>query len=172
MRLFTNITIAIMVAFLLTANTFGLPAKPADYSGNWTLDFKQSIDLPPFYSNIRSHKLTITQTKEQLRVNVAIETKEGTPVRISLPYSLDGSEVKTKMPVRGPQGDVMVPTTLKATVSSDGSVRILISREMGPDLAVTAEDWSLSNDGKTLTIHRTDDTPRGKIDAQMIFVKS
>jgi hypothetical protein len=30
------------------------------------------------------------------------------------------------------------------------------------------EDWNLSADGKILTIHRADDTPRGKMEADMV----
>ena len=37
--------------------------------------------------------------------------------------------------------------------------------------AVTTEDWHLSSDGKKIAIHRNDDTPRGKVDAEMVFVK-
>ena len=37
---------------------------------------------------------------------------------------------------------------------------------------ITVEDWELSNDGKTLIIHRTDDTSRGKMQFDMVFVKN
>jgi hypothetical protein len=69
----------------------------------------------------------------------------------------------------------MVPTKLTAAVREDGGVHITIARTIAmggsPIEAVTTEDWSLVADGKELRVHRVDDTPRGTIDAQMVFVK-
>jgi hypothetical protein len=77
--------------------------------------------------------------------------------------------------MRTPSGTRAVPATLKAVVAEDGGLHITITREMrmgeGAFRAVTAEDWRLSPDGKTLNIHRADDTPRGKRESEMVFVR-
>jgi hypothetical protein len=78
--------------------------------------------------------------------------------------------------MRTPAGVRSVPIALKATASEDGTLHITITREMSaPDgralKAVTNEDWHLSPDAKTLTIHRSDDIPRGKTESDMLFVK-
>jgi hypothetical protein len=39
-------------------------AKPSNYAGNWTLDTKQSKNLPPYYSHVESHKLAITRNNK------------------------------------------------------------------------------------------------------------
>ncbi|MDT5272302.1 MAG: hypothetical protein QOH49_4488 [Acidobacteriota bacterium] len=83
-------------ALLAASLAFGAAEKPANYSGAWSLDMKQSKNLPPFYANVQSHKLNVTQDEKHLRV---------------------------------------------------------------------------SADGKTLNIHRTDDTRNGKIESDMVFVK-
>ncbi|MDQ6717330.1 MAG: hypothetical protein M3Z17_03155 [Gemmatimonadota bacterium] len=85
------------------------------------------------------------------------------------------AESATETAIRMQNGPVNVPTKLKAEVTAGGGLHITITRTipMGgqPFEAVTAEDWSLSPDGKTLTVHRLDDTPRGKVDAMMIFAR-
>lgn len=152
-------------------------AKPANYAGAWTLDVKQSRNLPPYYSHVQSHKLSIAQDDEQLRVAVEISDAGAEPFKIDFVYSLDGTETKTETQMRTPAGLRSVPATLKAVAAEDGTLRITITREINtPDgralKAVTVEDWKLSPDAKTLTIHRADDTPRGKTESEMIFVKS
>jgi hypothetical protein len=139
------------------------------------LDKVASKGLPDFYTNVKSHRLAIRQDDARLIVGVEIQLVEGSPVKIDLPYNLNGSETKTEMPVRTSNGDMMVPATLKAELTANGGLKITISREMKMRetsfTAVSIEEWKLSGDGKTLNIHRTDETPRGKIDADMIFVK-
>ena len=151
-------------------------AKPANYAGNWTLDIKQSKNLPPYYSHVESHKLAITQDDKQLRVAVEISDTEREPFRVDFIYNLDGTETKTETQMRTPAGMRSIPTTLKAIPAEDGTLHLTITREMQtPEgraiKAVTTEDWQLSPDAKALTIHRNDDTPRGKTESDMIFVK-
>jgi hypothetical protein len=169
--------IRLLFAAALVAAVFtNALAKPANYAGAWTLDMKQSKNLPPFYSHVKGHKLSITQDDKQLRVAVEISDTEREPFKIEFVYSLDGAETKTETQMRTPAGMRSVPTTLKAVANEDGTLHITITREMTvPDgralKAVTTEDWQLSPDAKTLTIHRSDDTPRGKTESDMLFVK-
>ncbi|HEY0427436.1 MAG TPA: hypothetical protein VGC76_06485 [Pyrinomonadaceae bacterium] len=163
-----------IAGLILMSFTFAF-AKPANYSGTWTLDFKQSKNLPPFYANVKSHKLSITQNEKTLNVAVEVDAGQGAPDNLSFVYNLDGSETKTETGIRTPGGMKSVPTTLKAETAGNGNLKITITREITmPDGAfkgVTIENWELSADGKTLTIHRTDEMPRGKMEADMVFVK-
>jgi hypothetical protein len=169
----------LLFAAALVAATFAnVLAKPADYSGAWTLDVKQSKNLPPYYSHIKGHKLSVTQDDKRLRVAVEIDdTQAAEPFRMDFAYTLDGTETKTETQIRTPAGARSVPTTLKAVAAEDGTLRVTITRDIDmPDgaavKAVTVEDWKLSADAKTLTIHRADDGPRGKTESDMIFVKA
>lgn len=169
-------TLFLMAALLLlSSHAFAAP-KTENYAGTWTLDTKQSKNLPPFYSRVRSHKLIITQDEKHLNVAVEVSIGEAAPDKLSFPYNLDGSETKTETLIRTPAGPQSVPATLKAVVSADGRVHITITRELqmqGESFkGITNEDWELSADGKTLTIHRTDEMPRGKMQTEMVFVKS
>lgn len=164
-----------IVALTLLSFTFAF-AEPGNYAGNWTLDFKQSKNLPPFYANVKSHKLVITQSEKALNVAVEIDAADDDPLKLSFVYDLGGAETKTESNIKTPDGIKSVPTTLKAEAAANGNLKITISRRIaapnGAFTGVTVENWELSADGKTLTIHRADETPRGRMEADMIFVKS
>jgi hypothetical protein len=169
--------VIIAAALLAASLAFGPAGKPADYSGAWSLDMKQSKNLPPFYSNVQSHKLNVTQDEKHLRVAVEIGDGGAEPFKTSFDYNLDGAETKTETQMRTPNGTRSIPTTLKAEVVEGGGLHITITRERpgrdgGTMKLATVEDWRLGADGKTLNIHRTDETPRGdKNEADMVFVK-
>jgi hypothetical protein len=165
----------LFAAVALTVAAHG-PARPADYAGSWTLDAARSRNLPEYYSRVKSHALVITQDDAHLNVGVAIDIGEAQPDRFDLVYTLDGNPVETETRIRTPDGLASVPTTLRATVDGAGAVHIAITRRItspsGPFVAETREDWALSPDGRTLTIHRVDNTRRGQMEADMVFARS
>lgn len=165
----------IFAIFLLAASA--LFANAADFSGTWSLDMKQSKNLPPYYANIKSHKLSITQDKEHLSVAVEIDAGREKTDHFDFLYNLDGSDSSTETPIRTPNGLLNVPTLLNAKTGADGKIIITITRDIKlPDKifkGVTTEEWELGKDGKTLTIKRSDTFPDGRTaSAEMIFVKS
>jgi hypothetical protein len=166
--------IIFVILLLLAAGVFA-GTKAADFSGKWSLDMKQSKNLPPFYANIKSHRLAITQDEKQLTVAVDIDAGRSETDKFNFIYNLDGSDSKTETPIRTPNGLIMAPTVLNAKNGADGKLQITITREIAlPDKSfkgVTIEDWELCKDGKTLTIKRTDELPNGKVTADLIFVK-
>src|SRR5919205_905387 len=110
-----RIIFAAALAAVLSVTAF---AKPANYAGVWMLDLKQSKDLPPFYANVQSHKLSIKQDEKTLDVGVDIsEAGREQPLHFDFAYSLDGTETKTETQVRTPGGLRSVPTTLKAVAA-------------------------------------------------------
>ena len=166
----------LLAAALLVAPHAAAPAAPADYAGKWALDQARSTNLPPYYARIKSHRLDITETPEHLDVKVEVDLGQGEPDRMDLDYRLDGAETSTTMPMRMQGNLVQVPTKVKAAVADNGDVHITITRELplpsGAVTAVTTEDWHLSPDHATLTVHRVDDTPRGRMESDMVFAKS
>jgi hypothetical protein len=85
-------------------------------------------------------------------------------------YALDGKE--TIVEIDGPNGKL--PIKYKATI--DGAKLNLSSSRtfngpMGEVTATTKESWSLSADGKTLTVERENTTPRGTNSSTLVFVK-
>ena len=86
-------------------------------------------------------------------------------------YSLDGKE--TKAEVDGPMGKM--PVTYKGDAKTDGSLELSSSRTfngpMGEMTMTTKEKWTLSSDGKSLTIDRVNTTPRGEQTSKLVFTK-
>ena len=85
-------------------------------------------------------------------------------------YSLDGKETTTTRETQ--MGSV--PTKHTATIDG-GHVKISSSTTFnGPNGEVTMtskETWSMSDDGKTLTVERASTSPRGTNSSTMVFVK-
>ena len=170
MRIRTIATFAIAAATM-----FAAAPKPASYAGKWTLDRAQSTNLPRMYEHVTGHTLDISQTATDLNVGVTITAETHDPENFLFAYRLDGTPTKAQTHIRTPQGPADVPTTLKAQVNADGTMTITIDRELpfGPQPVhgVTVETWKLDEKGNKLTIHRADDTPRGKFECDMVFVR-
>lgn len=164
------ILLALSLAFLTSA--FG---KTPDFTGTWTLDLEKSKDVKTFYPTVKSHTLFIKQDKKHLTIAAEIDAGRAAPDKLDFIYNLDGSETKSEIMIRTPNGPVSVPTVLKAVPLENERLQTEISREqrMGEKTMkwTTVEIWQLSADGKTLTIYRKDDTPRGKMEGEYVFVK-
>ena len=158
--------------------------RKADFSGAWTLDVSKSkLDER---ARIESMTMTVTQTDKEITVDtktVRAPRPEGAPGGTgggggmgrgggfgsgdaSTTYSLDGKETKTEQ--ESPMGKV--PVTFKAKLDA-GKLSLSSSRTMGEMTATTKEDWSISDDAKTLTVSREQTTPRGTSSSTMVFVK-
>jgi hypothetical protein len=175
----------LIAVFSLSSLASFAQEKSGDYSGIWTLDASKSkLDER---ARIESMKMTVTQTAKD--ITVATETKRQAPPEgaagrpgggmgrggmgggdNSFTYTLDGKETKTE--VNGAMG--AMPVALKA-VNEGGKLNLSSSRTfsgpMGEITATTKETWSLSPDGKTLTVEREQQSPRGSNTSTMVFVK-
>jgi hypothetical protein len=89
----------------------------------------------------------------------------------SVTYSLEGKETTVEMD--GPNGKM--PVIYKGTQEADGTLKLSTSRTfnggMGEITMTTKETWTLSTDGKTLTIDRENTTPRGVQTSKLVFTK-
>lgn len=151
-------------------------AGAANFAGRWSLDKAQSKDLPPFYEQVKSHSLDITQEGSKLVVGVEITSDAHDPLRSRYDYTLDGVSSKTETQIRTQDGPKSVPTVLTANPAANGDLAITIERELPmPDgntmKGKTNETWHLSEDGKTLTIARVDENRRGVMNSTLVFVR-
>lgn len=166
-------TIAAIVLSL--AATAALAAPLPDYSGKWTLDLAASKDLPQrMYAGVASQTLTLKQTDKQVSFDIDIQRKDDAPAfKQTLTFNLDGTPTETSSKVRTPNGEVTVPMTLTLKPAADGTLNVTEVRHlsMGEQKfeAETSEQWQLSADGKTLTVHRTDKMRRGTMSFDMVF---
>ena len=184
-----NILFAAVFCAAFAVSAFA-QAKPADYSGTWNLDIPQSkLDAR---MRIESMTMTVAQTDKELKVSS--ETKRQPPPADSaapagagsgrgpgrggagggdstVVYSLDGKE--TIVELDGPNGKTSVKNqaTLEGGKASLSSSRSFSAGQMGDVTVTTKEAWSLSADGKTLTVVRDQTSPRGSSSSTMVFVK-
>ena len=180
------------LACALLANALAAPqAAQTSFAGTWALDKTKSAGLPQQWSNLESLTLTVTQDAQQLTVEskaAMAQAQEATPGAAggpgggrgrgmgggfppSVTYKLDGTE--TTAEATGGRGGT---TTLKADWKDGGNTlalkRVSKFNFNGNDVtATTTEDWSLSADGKTLTVKRTSESPRGTQHSTLVFSK-
>lgn len=161
-------------------------AAPANFAGTWTLDKSKSQGLSPRQQNAESVSWVITQTEKEITIEEKVTGGnppagggpgggggQGGPGRgmgMGGPrtFNLDGSETATENE-RG-------KTVRKATVSADGKTIELSSKStfQGPNGEVTLnsnDKLQLSADGKTLTVNRHSESPRGTQDATLVLNK-
>ncbi len=186
-------TIFLAALFCLTAAAaFAQDKKATDFSGSWTLDTSKSkLDER---ARIESMTLTVTQTDKDVKIETA--TKRLPPPEGggqgngqgggmgrgmgrggfgggdgTTTYTLDGKESTTE--IEGRMGKI--PVKLKAEL--DGGGKLKLSRTStfntpdGERTSTTKETWTLSEDGKTLTVKREMETPFGTNTSEMVFTK-
>jgi hypothetical protein len=175
-----------MKKLLFTAAIVGLTAFAAmaqDFSGSWKLDVSKSkLDER---QRIESMSMNVTQTTADIKVET--QTKRLPPPAdgqgggrgmgggfgggdSTMTYTLDGKESQIQQDTpRGP-----MPVAIKAKMDG-GKLKLSQARTfsgpMGEITMTTRETWTLSEDGKTLTVNRESESPRGTNSSEMVFVK-
>jgi hypothetical protein len=159
-----------------------------NFSGHWELDTSKSkLDER---ARIQAMTLDVAQTATDVKVQsktTRAPRPEGAPGGngqgggmgrgggfgggdSAMTYSLNGKE--TTVQQDSPMGQV--PVTLKAKIDG-GKLNLSSSRTFnGPNGEVsisTKETWSLSDDGKTLTVEREQTSPRGTNSSTLVFAK-
>ena len=189
------VLMAIFTLVLAVAAVSAQDRTTATFAGNWTLDASKSkLDER---MRIESMTWNVTQTDKELKVETKTkraprpegETSGGTGQGggqgrggmgrggfgggdSTTVYSLDGKE--TKVEQETPMGKF--PVTYKANLEKGGKLNLSSSRTVnGPNgemTITTKETWQLSEDGKTLTVKRETESPRGTQSSEMVFTKS
>jgi hypothetical protein len=176
----------LLYAFGLTsALVFALAAHAGapNFAGTWTLDKSKSQGLNQRLQNAESVSWVVTQTDKEITIEEKV-TGGGGPGGPGGPssggapaaggggprtFNLDGAETSGEMG-RG-------KFVRKATMSSDGKTLELVSKVTfaGPDgneIVTTQNDkLTLSADGKSLTVVRHAESPRGAQDSTLVFNK-
>src|SRR6267142_3109842 len=159
-------------------------AAPVNFAGTWTLDKGKSQGLSPRVQGADSVTWTITQTDKAITVEEKVTggTMAGGPGGPGgggggrggfgggpRTYNLDGSETTADMG-RG-------KAVRRASWSKDGKTLELSSKSTfqgqdGAEMTSTSNDkMQVSGDGKTLTVTRHSESPRGTQDTTYVFTK-
>ena len=172
----------IIAAGLITAlalaafgTTGGLPVS---FAGTWTLDKAKSQGLDQRMQNAESVTCVITQDDKTISVEWKVVGAQpqgggggGRGPAGPRVYNLDGKEVTTDA-----GGQMGGTNTMKATWSDATKTLELMSVRAGnfngnDFKATTTDKMSLSADGKTLTMVRHSESPRGTQDATFVLNK-
>jgi hypothetical protein len=180
--------LAILFAFVcLFAIGAAAQSKKSDFSGEWTLDASKS--KLGERSRIEGMTLKVTQTDKELKVETTTKRAappEGAPAGGgggnrgggmrggfgggdgTTVYSLEGKETTTEGAMGG-------QAMLKAKVEKDNKLNLLrtqtIDSPNGQATISVKETWELSADGKTLTVKRDVESPRGTNSMEMVFTR-
>jgi hypothetical protein len=153
---------ALGLVCLIVAAAFASGAALPNYSGTWVMNKEKSKDLPPFMASMDSYEMVVSQNDKLL----SIKTTAAGAQEVS--YNLDGSKGKAQMAGRMP-GEATVYLEKK----DDGKVVLHAERELNfQGNAVTiniTETWELLDAGKTLSVSRTIDSPRGTQSMTLVF---
>lgn len=163
-----NFIVGSLAVLVFSLSLVAVSAK-ANFSGTWNLDLSKSEGLPP---TIKGQVMTVTQTEGKLNIESKITTDQGDQ-SVSDTYTLDGKPADFTS--KGPNG---VEGKGKRTVKwSDDGNRLEVKEEITydtPNGAVALEiarTWTLSADGKTLTIVMDISSVMGAQQIKRVFAK-
>jgi hypothetical protein len=186
----------LLYAFGLTsALVFALAAHAAapNFAGTWTLDKSKSQGLNQRLQNADSVTWNVTQTDKEITIDEKVTG--GGPPAGGAPAGGPPGGGPGGGGGRGMGGGMMGPRTFnldgsettgdmgrgkfvrKATLSSDGKTLELVSKitfqtQDGNEVTTTSNDkLTLSADGKSLTVVRHSESPRGPQDSTLVFNK-
>ena len=166
---------------------------PADFSGTWNLDTSKG-SLGPQGAMIKSQTLTVKQEGNKLTLSTKTERNPppadaagggaggggGRPGGGGFgggageqSYTLDGKEVSAEQP-----GQNGTTSTVKTTAKWDGSKVVIMTSRTSPgqdgnSVTTTSKStYDLGADGKSLTVIRDSESPRGKTSTTSVYAKS
>jgi hypothetical protein len=142
-------------------------AKP-DFSGTWVLDKNKSFSNPAGLEQT----ITVVHTGDQIKAESKLATTRGGEQTISESFSLDGKETDFTPPgaqpgTKGKRKASWLPEGKGVLVEDN----ITSESPKGPVTSRVTRKWTLSTDGRTLTVDYYFDDQRGSFEAKRVFVK-
>jgi len=152
--------IMILALALAAMAAFGAAADKPNFSGDWTADFTKS-DTGPMPA-----PASMTRKVEHNDPAVTVtEVQTGGPqgdITLNSKYSTDGKETINQM----------MGADSKSTAKWDGKALVIATNVDFQGTAVTFTDkWTLSDDGKVMTVARHIAAPQGEFDATYVMNK-
>ena len=161
-----------LIAFAIALSATAAVAEPAQYAGTWTLSKADSKGLPKTYDTVTDSTIVVTQDAKAFSIDVTLHAEGRPEYKEVFTYPMDGTVKEIESTVRTPNGPMKVPTTLSAH-SSESGLELTETRTVNfgdiHDRFTSVELWKLSEDGRTLTVHRTDQRPQGVFEYDMVF---
>ena len=160
---FLSLCCVLMVGF------WSVNAAPANFAGTWSLDKAKSEGLQGPMASI-DQTWVVTQDGKTFTVEASFSGGEQPRPPQKRTYNLDGSETSMEMTGRMPG-----KAALKAKWQGDSVLElssVLKTNVQGNDVTITTtEHWELADGGKTLKVHRTQESPQGTRETKLTFAK-
>lgn len=155
---------------VLMVGFWSVGAAATDFSGTWALDKAKSEGLQGRMADL-DQTWVVTQDAKTFTVETTITGGDQQRPPQKRTYNLDGSE--TTMDVTGRMPG---KATMKAKWQGDGKIlelsQVTKANFQGNDVTITStEHWELADGGKTLKVHRTQESPRGTQESKLTFTK-
>jgi hypothetical protein len=149
----------ILLAVASLSATLALGAGKPDFSGSWKMNAEKS-DFGPMPAPDKLEQ-TITHADPNLTVNSTTAGPQG-ETKSELKYTVDGKDsVNT---IRGAE--------FKSVAAWDGDTIVIKSKREVQGMEISLiETWSLSTDGKVLTVLRKASTPQGDFELKTVMDK-
>jgi hypothetical protein len=141
---------------ILTSLAVALAAAPPNFSGDWKANLAKS-DFGPMPAPIRASS-KIDHQDPHLKL-VGTEVREEGERTFEMNISTDGAETTNQIG----------PLTLTTKAKWEGSALLVDSKASTDNGELVIKDqWSLSEDGKTLTVIRSISGPRGDFTVKVV----
>jgi hypothetical protein len=151
---------AAVAAFLAATSLYG-QSKP-DFSGTWKLN-KAKSDLGMMADRV-PEDFTVKIDHKEPEIRIAQPGMRGGTQESKV--TTDGKPAEST--TQGPMGEVKS----KAVAKWDGAALTLdVNREMGGNTMSQSDRWTLSEDGKILTIARKMSGPMGEMELKQVLEK-
>lgn len=173
-----NLFLTTLFLLLLTSAEISAQEKTPDFSGSWELDVSKSkLDGR---ARIESIKMNVAQTDKEIKIETTTKrtvNNDGGGMNRGGMFG-DGTQTSIYSLVEGKftRAQVMEmgkgSKTIDYKAKIDGNELTLESAASNGETTVTTKEvWSLSEDGKTLTVNREMQTPRGTQNSELVFTK-
>jgi hypothetical protein len=154
---------SVFTVSLLFVSAISFAAAKPNFSGKWVLDKDKSFSNPPGLEQT----MTVTHTGEQIKMEAHVKHARGEQ-DVNETYTLDGKETEFN-----PQAPPNAKGKRKASWLPNGQ-GVLIIDETTVDGKVAGQitrKWTLSADGKKLTVDYYFDDQRGSFESKRVFNK-
>jgi hypothetical protein len=160
-----SITLVIILLFAVSFLTAA--GSKTDFSGTWTLN-QEKTNLGEGGGWMLTTKMTVTQEANKLSVERLIKRRSGEESTVTEVYTLDGKECQNNQENRQKTSTVVWSADGKNLTVSSKSV---FEREGNKMEMTSVEIWKYSDDGKTLLVDSTSQSPRGERKVVYVYEK-
>lgn len=146
----------------------GAVLAQANFAGTWVFDPKLSQGVPEGVEMT----MVVKHTGDRVEIETDITTPQGQQ-KIADVYILDGKETDYKPPLMGPgSGKGRRTSTWTADRKGfDVTEKATVETPDGPATISGTRKWTLSADGKTLTMDVAMTSPEGERVSKRVFIK-